>query len=207
MLQNGFIGLEKAPEYRPAATLAILTVIIEVEHLFSGNRTGPISSNYTVAPKSLAGREQDTCFVLLFQILRNCHTDPDVPHERLCMCKEDGVDFASVTSVSYVVFRIVSCPGHIGDELSVVLAEFHGSDSTTAAVVDLLADLAVVPSVNDAASIGKEIKDICFQVFLLSRYLRTVFVVYFEVATYLPDCSNRRISRLQSHACHDQHIQ
>lgn len=95
------------------------------------------------------------------------------------MCEEDGVDFASMTGVRYVVFRIVSCPGHIGDELSVILAEFHGSNSTTAAVVDLLADFAVVPSVNDTASIGKEIKDICFQVFLLSRYSRTVFVVYF----------------------------
>lgn len=170
MLQHSFISLEETPENRPAATLSILTVIIEVEYLFAGNRAWPISSNHTVAPKSLPGREQDTCLVLLFQILRNCHTDPDVPHECLCMCEEDGVDFASMTSVRYVVFRIVSCPGHIGDELSVIFAEFHGSDSTTAAVVDLLADFAVVPTVNDAASIGEEIKDICFQVSTLSNY-------------------------------------
>lgn len=173
MLQHSLISLEETPEHRPAATLSILTVIIEVEYLFPGNGAWPISSNYTVAPKSLSGREQDTCFVLLFQILRYCHTDPDVPHEGLCMCEEDGVDFASMTSVRYVVFRIVSCPGHIGDELSVIFAEFHGSDPTTAAVVDLLADLAVVPSVNDTASIGKEIKDIWFQVFLLSKSSRT----------------------------------
>lgn len=86
------------------------------------------------------------------------------------MCEEDGVDFASMTSVCYIVFRIVSCPGHIGDELAVVLAEFHGSDSATTAVVDLLADLAVVPSVDDAASVGEEIKDICFRASTLSRY-------------------------------------
>lgn len=170
MLQHSFISLEETPEHRPAATLPILTVIIEVEYLFAGNRAWPISSNYTVTPKSLARREQDTCFVLLFQVFCNCYTDPDVPHEDLCMCKEDGVDFASMTGVCYVVFRIVSCPGHIGDELAVVLAEFHGSDSATAAVVDLLPDLAVVPSADDAASIGEEIKDICFQVSTLSNY-------------------------------------
>lgn len=170
MLQNSFIGLEKAPEHRPATALPILTVVIELEYLFSGNRTWPIRSDDTIAPESLTGGKQDACSVLLFHVLRNCHTDPDVPHEGLCMCKEDGVDFASMTSVCYIVFRIVSCPGHVGDELAVVLAEFHGSDSATTAVVDLLADLAVVPSVDDSASIREKVKDICFRVSKLSRY-------------------------------------
>lgn len=77
------------------------------------------------------------------------------------MCEEDGVDFASMAGVCYVVFRIVSCPGYVGEELAVELAELHGSDSATPRVVDLLADVAVVPSVDDAASIGEEVEDIC----------------------------------------------
>lgn len=168
MLEHSFISLEEAPEHRPAATPPVLAVVIEVEYLPPGNRPRPISSNHTIPPKSLAGGEQDPCFVLLFDIFCDCHADPDVVYEGLCMREEDGVDFATVAGVRDVVFRIVSCPGHVGDELAVELAEFHGSDSATSGVVDLLADFAVVPSVDNAAGIGEEVEDIYLELLLFS---------------------------------------
>lgn len=83
------------------------------------------------------------------------------------MGEEDGVDFASVARVRYVMFFIVSCPGHVSEKFSVELAELHGPDTAAPGVMDLLADLAVVPSVNDAASVGKEVEDICAQLLTL----------------------------------------
>lgn len=83
------------------------------------------------------------------------------------MGEEDGVDFASVARVRYVMFFVVSCPGHVGQELSIELAELHGPDAAAPSIVDLLADLAVVPSVDDTASVGKEVEDICAQVLTL----------------------------------------
>lgn len=80
VLQHGFLGLEEAPEDRPAAAFPVFGVVIELEHLAPGNGSRPISSNDTVTPESLAGRQLDTCSVLLFEIFRDCHSDPDILH-------------------------------------------------------------------------------------------------------------------------------
>lgn len=73
------------------------------------------------------------------------------------MGEEDGVDLTPVARVGYVVFSVISCPWHVGEELAIELAKLHGSDATAPRLMNLLANLAVVPSVNDAASVGEEV--------------------------------------------------
>lgn len=169
MLQHTFVGLEEAPEHRPAAALPVVFIVIEVQYLPSSNRSWPIGSDHTVSPEFLSRRKQDTCYAFFLEVFCDGHTDPDVWHKGLCVCEEDRMDLASVAGVRYVVFLAVSCPGTVCQELAVKLAEFHGSDSATARVVDLLADLAIVPSVDDAASIGEEVEDVCYREYVVSN--------------------------------------
>jgi hypothetical protein len=82
------------------------------------------------------------------------------------------MNLASVASVCYIVFHIIPRPRHIGDEFAVEFAEFHGPNTTAPSVMDLLANLAVIPSVDDAASVWKEIKDVYREGLLCQSNLR-----------------------------------
>lgn len=71
------------------------------------------------------------------------------------------MDLAPVASVGYVVFKAISSPRNVGYELAIILTKFHVSDKTASGIMNLLADLAIVPAMDDAASIGEEVEDVC----------------------------------------------
>lgn len=66
-----------------------------------------------------------------------------------------------VTRISKILLLGVSCPRDGGDVLAVVFPQLHFTDFTAPSCVDFGPHSAVIPSLNDATAVWKEIEDVC----------------------------------------------